>query len=135
MSKKTIMKNAAAIATAAALAASLSQVANAADESMEKCYGVVKAGKNDCGNARHACSGQSKAGSNSEEWVYLPKGTCERLAAGSLTPVVSMPENKVESTPGNHMESAPENKQESVPEKVMNDMQELKHDVQDVIER
>ncbi len=52
---------------------------------MEKCYGVAKAGKNDCAGAAHACSGQSKVDAGAKEFITLPKGTCERLAGGSLT--------------------------------------------------
>jgi uncharacterized membrane protein len=52
---------------------------------MEKCYGVAKAGKNDCAGAAHACAGQSKADASSKDFVQVPKGTCERLAGGSLT--------------------------------------------------
>jgi uncharacterized membrane protein len=56
------------------------------DSSAEKCYGVVKAGKNDCAGASHACAGQSKEGANlGKEWIKLPKGTCERIQGGSLT--------------------------------------------------
>jgi uncharacterized membrane protein len=57
----------------------------AADKAdMEKCYGVAKAGKNDCAGAAHACAGQSKMDNGSKEFIALPKGTCERLAGGSL---------------------------------------------------
>ena len=52
---------------------------------MEKCFGVAKAGKNDCAGAAHACAGQSKADNNGKEFLSLPKGTCERLVGGSLT--------------------------------------------------
>ena len=52
---------------------------------MEKCYGVVKAGQNDCAGPAHACAGQSKM-SSGKEWIQVPKGTCERLTGGSLTP-------------------------------------------------
>jgi uncharacterized membrane protein len=51
---------------------------------MEKCYGVVKAGKNDCAGPAHACAGQSKTASE-KEWISVPKGTCDRLIGGSLT--------------------------------------------------
>jgi uncharacterized membrane protein len=51
----------------------------------EKCYGVAKAGKNDCAANGHACQGQSKAEANAKEWVYVPKGTCERIVNGALT--------------------------------------------------
>lgn len=64
----------------------LSLPAHAADDpNTEKCYGVVKAGKNDCAGANHACAGQSKDGMNlTKEWIKLPKGTCERIKGGSL---------------------------------------------------
>jgi uncharacterized membrane protein len=68
-------------------AAALATPSFAADKAdMEKCYGVVKAGKNDCAGPAHACAGQSKADSGGKEFVTLPKGTCARLAGGSLTP-------------------------------------------------
>ena len=52
---------------------------------MEKCYGVAKAGKNDCAGAAHSCAGQSKMDAGGKDWVSVPKGTCEKLATGSLT--------------------------------------------------
>lgn len=51
----------------------------------EKCYGVSKAGKNDCAAGAHACAGQSKTDAGGKDWIAVPKGTCERLANGSLT--------------------------------------------------
>lgn len=54
------------------------------DANTEKCYGVSKAGKNDCAGAMHACAGQSKKSADAHEWIKLPKGTCERLVGGSL---------------------------------------------------
>jgi uncharacterized membrane protein len=58
----------------------------AADKAdMEKCYGVSKAGKNDCAGAAHACSGQSKVDASGKDFITVPKGTCERLSGGSLT--------------------------------------------------
>ena len=50
----------------------------------EKCYGVSKAGKNDCAAPTHACSGQSTADSAKTDWLKVPAGTCERLVGGSL---------------------------------------------------
>lgn len=68
---------------------SLSAVASAADAgaaaTTEKCFGVAKAGKNDCASNGHSCAGQSKQEANGKEWIKLPKGTCERVAGGSLT--------------------------------------------------
>jgi uncharacterized membrane protein len=45
----------------------------------EKCYGVAKAGKNDCGTSSHACAGQSKVDNDPVEWKYVPKGECEKM--------------------------------------------------------
>jgi uncharacterized membrane protein len=59
---------------------------SADDGNTEKCYGVAKAGKNDCAGAAHACSGQSSKDGSLKEFVKLPKGTCERLVGGKLTP-------------------------------------------------
>jgi uncharacterized membrane protein len=58
--------------------------AQAADDATtEKCYGVAKAGKNDCAANGHACAGQAKADADKKEWVKLPKGTCDRIVGGS----------------------------------------------------
>jgi uncharacterized membrane protein len=56
------------------------------DANTEKCYGVSKAGKNDCAGAAHACAGQSSKDGSGKEFVKLPKGTCARLVGGSTTP-------------------------------------------------
>jgi uncharacterized membrane protein len=50
----------------------------------EKCAGIVKAGKNDCGTSKNACAGQVKANSDPEAWIYLPKGVCERIAGAHI---------------------------------------------------
>lgn len=52
---------------------------------LEKCYGVTKAGKNDCAAGAHACAGQSKMDGGGKDWIEVPKGTCDKLANGSLT--------------------------------------------------
>ncbi len=64
--------------------AAVSAPASAAD--MEKCYGVVKAGKNDCADSKgiHSCAGEAKVAGGKTEWILLPKGTCERLVNGNL---------------------------------------------------
>jgi len=47
----------------------------------EKCYGIAKAGKNDCGAAdgSHSCAGQAKRDNDPKEWKYVAKGECEGL--------------------------------------------------------
>ena len=56
---------------------------NAAD--MEKCYGVSKAGKNDCQTKTSSCAGTSTQDGQKDAWVFLPKGTCEKIVGGSLS--------------------------------------------------
>ena len=52
----------------------------------EKCFGIAKAGKNDCAANGHSCAGQSKKEANGKEWVKLPAGTCERIVGGTTSP-------------------------------------------------
>lgn len=51
---------------------------------MEKCFGIVKAGMNDCGNASHNCSGEAKINNDKHEWVYVPQGLCKKIVGGSI---------------------------------------------------
>ncbi len=57
------------------------------NDKMEKCYGVVKAGKNDCASKanKHSCAGRAKTDSDPNEWIKLPAGTCEKISGGVLT--------------------------------------------------
>jgi len=50
---------------------------------MEKCYGVSKAGKNDCAGAAHACAGQSKMDAGGTGLHLRCEGHCERLSGGT----------------------------------------------------
>ena len=52
---------------------------------MEKCYGVAKAGKNDCQTATSSCAGTSKKDAQKDAWLAVPKGACEKIAGGSLS--------------------------------------------------
>jgi uncharacterized membrane protein len=44
----------------------------------EKCFGIAKAGQNDCANlsGSHSCAGQNKVDMDAGEWKYVAKGTC-----------------------------------------------------------
>ncbi len=57
----------------------------AAANQPEKCYGVVKAGKNDCQTAHNACAGHSVEDRQADAWIYLPKGTCDKIVGGSTS--------------------------------------------------
>ena len=51
----------------------------------EKCYGVAKAGKNDCAaGGKITCAGSSVEDNKTRAWIHLPAGVCEKLANGSL---------------------------------------------------
>ncbi len=53
----------------------------------EKCYGIAKAGQNDCASTgNNSCGGTSKLDKDPRAWIYVPKGYCERIVGGSLTP-------------------------------------------------
>ena len=82
------MKNTMLIASALAAAISLSAVAGAQAADNEKCYGVAKAGKNDCQTASHSCAGTAKTDAQPDSWIYVPAGTCEKIVGGSLKPKV-----------------------------------------------
>lgn len=76
-----------ATALAAVLSMAVATAASAAEEAAaknEKCFGVAKAGKNDCGTAAHSCAGASKADGGAE-WVNVPVGLCDKLVGGSTT--------------------------------------------------
>jgi uncharacterized membrane protein len=52
----------------------------------EKCYGIAKAGKNDCAAGAHSCAGQSTAARDKNSFVYLPVGACAKIAGGTTAP-------------------------------------------------
>ncbi len=75
------------LAAAGILALSFSTGAIANDEApegMEKCYGVAKAGTNDCGSAdgSHSCAGQATEDNSDADWKYVPEGTCADVQDG-----------------------------------------------------
>ena len=55
----------------------------------EKCAGIAKQGMNDCGalDGKHGCAGHAKTTNADNEWIYVPKGTCEKIAGGFVAAV------------------------------------------------
>ncbi|WP_439112742.1 BufA1 family periplasmic bufferin-type metallophore [Hydrogenophaga sp.] len=82
MNQRDLITTAAASLMSLAL---LSSPALAQTTAKEKCYGVAKAGQNDCGNlaGTHSCAGQSQVDNDKGEWKYVAAGTCKAL--GGLT--------------------------------------------------
>jgi uncharacterized membrane protein len=75
----------AALASIAATSAMGGPVAKPAGD-FEKCYGVVKAGLNDCQTSMHSCAGTSTADNQGDSWIYVPAGTCTKITGGSNEP-------------------------------------------------
>jgi uncharacterized membrane protein len=76
------MKNLALAAAVASLfSVGVTTAAYAGDKAAdkEKCYGVAKAGKNDCASSKHSCAGHAAADNDPTEWKYVPKGECEKM--------------------------------------------------------
>ena len=79
---------------AAALASAIAPVVLSAQKpapapafKAEKCYGIARAGKNDCASTgNNSCGGTSKLNSDPKAWIYVPEGYCERIVGGSKTP-------------------------------------------------
>ena len=76
---------AAALASVCAVSSGAASANAEAKADKEKCFGVAKAGQNDCASANgsHGCSGQAKTDKDVNEWKYVAKGTCEK-AGGKL---------------------------------------------------
>jgi uncharacterized membrane protein len=68
-------------ALASVMALGLAGQAAAQDKEKEKCFGIAKAGQNDCANlsGSHSCAGQSKVDNDAGEWKYVAKGTCAAM--------------------------------------------------------
>ena len=68
-------------ALASVLALGLAGQAAAQDKPKEKCFGIAKAGQNDCANlsGSHSCAGQASVDKGADEWKYVPKGTCKDM--------------------------------------------------------
>ena len=79
------MKTPLAIAVALNAAVLFATAAPAQVPQTEKCFGVAKAGKNDCQTKHSSCAGTSKKDGQSDAWLYVGKGSCEKIVGGSLT--------------------------------------------------
>jgi len=84
MNQRTLITTAAA-ASLMSLAL-LSGPALAQDAAKEKCFGIAKAGQNDCANlsGTHSCAGQAKIDNGKDEWKYVAAGTCKTMKGMSM---------------------------------------------------
>ena len=87
MNKRVIASS--TLASVLALAIGQAQAAEA-KAPQEKCFGVAKAGANDCATGTHSCAGQSKTDMGADDWKYVAKGTCKTLG-GKTADEVKVP--------------------------------------------
>jgi uncharacterized membrane protein len=83
MNQRTVITAAAASLMSLAMLSSPAMAQNAAKE---KCFGIAKAGQNDCANlaGTHSCAGQSKVDNDKGEWKYVAAGTCKTMGGMSM---------------------------------------------------
>ena len=88
MNKKQLI-SATLVGLSTLAAASTQAAVPDAPKAWEKCAGIAKAGKNDCGalDGSHACGGYAKKDNLDTEWVYVPEGTCEKITGGVVAKV------------------------------------------------
>jgi uncharacterized membrane protein len=87
MDRRLIITAALAAALATPLLVSAQKPVQPPTWKAEKCYGIAKAGKNDCASTgANSCGGSSKINADGKAWVYVPAGYCERIVGGSLKP-------------------------------------------------
>ncbi len=68
------------------LAGSVASAPVAPDASKDKCFGIAKAGQNDCAAGKHSCAGQSTVDKDPISWKYVAKGTCASMGGTSAPP-------------------------------------------------
>jgi uncharacterized membrane protein len=85
MNKRVIASS--TLASVLALALGQAQAADARP-AQEKCFGITKAGANDCAasDGSHSCAGQAKKDNDAQDWKYVAKGTCEKLGGKEAAP-------------------------------------------------
>jgi len=79
------------VATAVATLLSAAAVtAQAADPNADKeqCAGVIRAGQNDCATSTNQCHSHVTVDNDPEAWIYLPKGTCQKISGARIVQVV-----------------------------------------------
>lgn len=86
MDQKTVIRS--ALMGLVALGVAGGTAAQAQSQPKEKCYGVSKAGQNECAAGKNSCAGSSRVDNDPTAWKLVAKGTCEKLG-GKLTPAKS----------------------------------------------
>ncbi len=84
MNRRTVIASAFAAAVTVPAILLAQKPAEMPNLKAEKCYGIAKAGANDCASTgNNSCSGTSKINGDKKAWIYMPAGYCERIVGGS----------------------------------------------------
>ncbi len=88
MDKKTKLSIVAAILATIQASSASAHMEPKEGDGMEKCYGIAKAGKNQCASVanKHSCAGMARVDNDPNEWVKVPSGTCVKLHKGVIKP-------------------------------------------------
>jgi uncharacterized membrane protein len=86
MKKSKLIAHTALASLFAVTVMAASQPVEAGKKKMEKCYGIVKAGQNDCQTSNSACAGTAEVDGKPTAFIALPKGSCEKIVGASLKP-------------------------------------------------
>ncbi len=87
MNNRTMIAAALAAAVAAPALLSGQKPASTPSWKAERCYGIAKAGQNDCASTgNNSCGGTSRLNSDPRAWIYVPEGYCDRIVGGTKTP-------------------------------------------------
>lgn len=84
--RQALIAAALASVCAASVGAASAAPMGAAAADKEKCFGIAKAGQNDCAapSGVHSCAGQSKADMSPADWKYVAKGSCEKMGGKTM---------------------------------------------------
>lgn len=86
MDKRVLIASALAAAVVGPALLSAQKPAETPSFKAEKCYGIAKAGKNDCASTgNNSCGGTSKVNGDKKAWIYVPAGYCDRIVGGSTS--------------------------------------------------
>lgn len=69
----------------AAAIVSAAASAQAEEDKYEHCYGISKAGQNDCQTSTHICAGKSASDRDPHAFISVPAGTCAKISGGALS--------------------------------------------------
>ncbi len=86
LDRKIIISAMTAFVALTAVSATIAATNDTENQNMEKCYGIVRAGMNDCATATASCAGSAVKDKQADSFVFVPKGLCDKIVNGSLKP-------------------------------------------------